>query len=62
MFLRSTYNGGVVEVDEEFGTQLIAEGGFEPYKPRKKRAPKTEEAPADEATEEPTTEDTDDEE
>lgn len=57
MFLRSTYNGGVVEVDEEFGAQLIAEGGFEPYNPRKKRAPKTEEAP----TEDPT-EDTDDEE
>ncbi|BBC43576.1 hypothetical protein PBI_AN9_20 [Mycobacterium phage AN9] len=56
MRIRSTINGGVARVDDEYGQRLIAAGGWEvaealTAKPaRKQRARKTKPAPAQEPT------------
>ncbi len=51
MRIKSTINGGIVEVDQEFGKQLISAGLFTPLddkpasKPSPRRGPRSKPAP-----------------
>lgn len=50
MQIRAIFNGGLVEVDDEYAAELIATGEYEPAdKPTRKRAAtKTKTAPVEE--------------